>query len=524
MKPVLINYLIKVSAYEKVICVDCDLFFFNDFSFLFEALDQYNILLTPHWRSSDPFKDPNGFKYLFNHGLFNAGFIGVNKHATAAMDWWANVCWFSCANSSFEGQYVDQTYLNLLPVYFENVHILKHQGCNVAQWNVLECKRILQMNGSVLINNRYPIVFIHFVSTAKREYDIRLSAYLDEYLDTLALYSTEIYEKEKKRRNLTPVTGQSKEKDLRWLFLRLVRMSILKTIINFKKYESSDSILIFCGENSGGEWLTWLLSNIPGTAVIRDPFNPKYGSAKKTGASSGPFYPSEADNPNKNSEITIYKILSGKLVNHWTSKYSSIQSFSKSNKLIVEILHEFALLPYITTQISFAHKPILVLRHPCAFALLLMYQTNQEIDSNITGILNTRQDQSSELKKFMTNITMPFEKLVVYWCLLYAEILNTSENQKKWVIVSYENIQQNWQKELTKICDELNLEYPAISDEQYTMTNHPFLGTNSYSDTEATEWGAILSEEDRQRVERILQYFDVEIYSAWSAMPVSEFN
>ena len=66
MKSVFVNYLIREKGYDKVICVDCDIFFFNDYMFLFELLNDNNFLLSPHWRPSDPFLDGENFKCLFN--------------------------------------------------------------------------------------------------------------------------------------------------------------------------------------------------------------------------------------------------------------------------------------------------------------------------------------------------------------------------------------------------------------------------------------------------------------------------
>ncbi|MEQ9443825.1 MAG: hypothetical protein RIG62_32595 [Cyclobacteriaceae bacterium] len=168
MKPVFINYLIQEKGCDKVIYVDCDISFFNDPSFLFEKLTTQDILLTPHWRSSDPYQDFSNFQILFNRGIYNAGFIGVNKSGTTAMDWWARACTHTCIKDPSNGLFDDQTYLNLLPVYFDNVEVLKHRGCNVANWNQVECERVVQADGSVLINGKYPIIFIHFTASTIR--------------------------------------------------------------------------------------------------------------------------------------------------------------------------------------------------------------------------------------------------------------------------------------------------------------------------------------------------------------------
>jgi len=164
MKSVFLQYLLEVTNYDKVICVDNDIHFFNDYQFLFEELNKNSVLLSPHFRSSNPHIDEANFITLFNSGLFNGGFVGVNKNGVSAMRWWSEACEFICEINPCKGQFVDQTHLNLLPIYFDNVKIIKHRGCNVANWNLIECKRI-QTNNTVLINGKYPIVFMHFTKS-----------------------------------------------------------------------------------------------------------------------------------------------------------------------------------------------------------------------------------------------------------------------------------------------------------------------------------------------------------------------
>ncbi|MEP7170050.1 MAG: hypothetical protein ABI855_11820, partial [Bacteroidota bacterium] len=100
MKPVLLTYLIEKLNYKKVLCLDCDLYFFNDYNFLLEKLETSNVILTPHWRSSSPHSDFGQFRVLFTHGLFNAGFIGVNDRSLEVLSWWAEVCEFACAKNA----------------------------------------------------------------------------------------------------------------------------------------------------------------------------------------------------------------------------------------------------------------------------------------------------------------------------------------------------------------------------------------------------------------------------------------
>ncbi len=196
MKPVLINYLLKEKLFEKVIYADCDIHFFDDYQFLLDELDVNNVLITPHWRSSDPHIDNTNFSILYTSGIYNGGFIGVNKYGTDVMDWWAKACEFVCIKDESKGMFVDQVHLNLLPVYFDKISILKHRGCNVANWNMVECGRSLAMDKkTVMIAAQYPVVFIHFTKSTIDGIlggaDGLLLPHLQQYYASINAYSSD---------------------------------------------------------------------------------------------------------------------------------------------------------------------------------------------------------------------------------------------------------------------------------------------------------------------------------------------
>jgi hypothetical protein len=165
MKPVVMKYLFLFHNATKVIYCDCDIQFFSNSLFLFNLLNTYNIVLSPHFRSSNPIIDYDNYIMQFNDGIYNGGFVAANKNGIPALDLWARNCLAICEINSAKGQYVDQSHLNILPIFFDNVYSLKHRGCNIANWNQDECKRIMLNDGSVLINNEFPVVFIHFTKS-----------------------------------------------------------------------------------------------------------------------------------------------------------------------------------------------------------------------------------------------------------------------------------------------------------------------------------------------------------------------
>jgi hypothetical protein len=174
------------KEFDRVIFTDGDLYFVNNFSFLLEELDTNDILLTPHWANLNPFENEGSLKDVLRGGLYNAGFIGVNQRGAEIINWWAEMCHYKTEEDPASGLFFDQKYLDILPVQFENVKILKHQGCNLASWNVQTCKREI-INGKLLINQQFEPVFIHFnretiVNILNRN-DRFLHPYLEEYIE-----------------------------------------------------------------------------------------------------------------------------------------------------------------------------------------------------------------------------------------------------------------------------------------------------------------------------------------------------
>ncbi|MDP5078806.1 MAG: hypothetical protein NWQ19_11955 [Nonlabens sp.] len=191
LKPLFLKYLLLQEGFSKAVLIDPDIYFYNSPLFLFDYLEDVDVLITPHWRSKDPKKDASNFNELFTGGLYNAGFFACNASAINILDWWLAACAYKMEKTG--GFYVDQSYLNLLPIYFSNqVKVLQHRGCNVANWNLIECERT-NNTGEVLINDTYPIVFIHLTNSTingiNRGVDSLLKPHLEHYKKALVKHN-----------------------------------------------------------------------------------------------------------------------------------------------------------------------------------------------------------------------------------------------------------------------------------------------------------------------------------------------
>lgn len=197
LKPVFMKHLLEEQITDRIIYLDNDLFFYFDCSFLFDLLKQHAFLLTPHHYKNTPKRDQNWFEANFRVGLYNAGFVGASAKAISTLQWWADCCAYRCEKSAIRGLFDDQKYLDLVPVLEETAHIIRHKGCNVAGWNTEVCRRET-VNGQVLIDGKFPIVFIHFNDTAIREIingsDAVLMNYYRNYVHALKKYKSDLTE------------------------------------------------------------------------------------------------------------------------------------------------------------------------------------------------------------------------------------------------------------------------------------------------------------------------------------------
>lgn len=183
-KPLFILWLLS-SGYDKVIYVDNDIHFFSSPGFLFDLLDSHGMILTPHNYLSDPTDKQFWLEACFRIGLFNAGFVGVSQLGIKGVQWWLDCCSYNVKKSSWRGLFDDQRYLDLMPIKFDNVHIIRHGGCNVANWNILTQKRTKTGEGNVVLNEKWPLVFVHFTKGTLRSIE---SGSDPELEDCLKLY------------------------------------------------------------------------------------------------------------------------------------------------------------------------------------------------------------------------------------------------------------------------------------------------------------------------------------------------
>lgn len=164
VKPWFALYILKNFSAKQIIYLDTDVLVTSTLQFIEEQFIHNSILLSPHILSPLPAdgKRPHETGIL-KTGIYNAGFFGVNNDniGNAFLNWWKNILVDYCYEDSTRGLASDQTWLNFVPLFFDNVEIIRHPGCNVAYWNLHE-REVEKINGMYFINKKFPLLFFHF--------------------------------------------------------------------------------------------------------------------------------------------------------------------------------------------------------------------------------------------------------------------------------------------------------------------------------------------------------------------------
>ena len=163
-KPYFAKFLLDQNLQiNKLVYLDSDILLFNRLDVLFDALEKYSIIVTPHSQSTID----SGFVFddrdFLRSGIYNAGFFAVRRddNAISFLEWWKT----KLRNQGFfdprRGMFAEQLWMNLIPLYFANVLVLLHKGCNVAYWNLHE-RIIIKRDNKYFVNDGTPLIFFHF--------------------------------------------------------------------------------------------------------------------------------------------------------------------------------------------------------------------------------------------------------------------------------------------------------------------------------------------------------------------------
>lgn len=163
LKPYVAHLMMQESLPGDIVAyVDGDMFFYGnlcDVSFP----EEFCFLLTPHFTQSPPDFYPNSEIEVNQAGLYNGGLFmfRVCSKAGSILKWWWSRLREKCYNATSKGMFVDQIWLNYLPLYFpEDVYVSRQCGVNVGHWNLHQ--QAIKKVDEVWFASSEPLICYHF--------------------------------------------------------------------------------------------------------------------------------------------------------------------------------------------------------------------------------------------------------------------------------------------------------------------------------------------------------------------------
>ncbi|WP_373514756.1 glycosyl transferase [Persicitalea sp.] len=180
VKPFFFSYFFKKHPEaEKVIYFDPDIIVFQPLTRLLGHLDHHETVLTPHLCTPiEDQKTPNELNHL-NTGVYNLGFCAFRRSddVLSYVKWWEEKLRYECLIALCDGLFVDQNWMNFLPLFIKNTFIEKHRGHNAAYWNLHE-RYFSKKADKFVINDKQSLIFFHYSG-----YDPRRSELISKYQD-----------------------------------------------------------------------------------------------------------------------------------------------------------------------------------------------------------------------------------------------------------------------------------------------------------------------------------------------------
>jgi glycosyltransferase involved in cell wall biosynthesis len=149
-------------GYDRVLYFDPDIVVYSPLSELDAAPPETFLTLTPHLTGPIGGDDHPSERSILQAGTYNLGFLGARRHPELSrfLAWWQGNLEYQCVVDTARGLFCDQKWLDLAPGLFSGVQILRHEGYNVAYWNLRQ-RTVSGTGGEVMVNGQ-PLRFFHF--------------------------------------------------------------------------------------------------------------------------------------------------------------------------------------------------------------------------------------------------------------------------------------------------------------------------------------------------------------------------
>jgi glycosyltransferase involved in cell wall biosynthesis len=162
VKPYALEFLRHRYNLDLIVYLDPDIKVYAPLDGLLAALNQCNMILTPHLTAVLQDQTRPTDLDILRSGAYNLGFIALrfNPEMSGFLRWWQAKLYDHCFVDLVRGLFVDQRWMDLAPGLFSGVFVNRQPGYNVAYWN-LPHREVRRTPAGYTVNGE-PLYFFHF--------------------------------------------------------------------------------------------------------------------------------------------------------------------------------------------------------------------------------------------------------------------------------------------------------------------------------------------------------------------------
>lgn len=304
---------------------------------------------------------------------------------------------------------------------------------------------------------------------------------------------------------------------------RNTQRGLYHTISVVRNFDPQKDLIIFSDPRGGSTWIMEMVNRLPRTAVLWEPLHlRKVKHFNTIGFAWRQYIPEGEEWPE--AERAFSSVFNGKILNSWTCQ--SPRRFLMANRLIIKLCRANAMIPWLTRTFKFECDPIYLVRHP--FAVAASQLKHGAWDGKFSGFeipAGKYADLYRQHADYLLTLRTDYEARVAIWCLTNMIPLGNKRNDKSWITVHYEDLLINSEKEVKRIFDRWSLPMPPGAAEQLqrpsaTAKDLTFMGG---VEAQLSKWTRVFTHKQIKKMAAVLNYFNVDCYSADDLLPRAGF-
>ena len=306
-------------------------------------------------------------------------------------------------------------------------------------------------------------------------------------------------------------------------FTKYVRYATIKGILPFKRFDIRDSIVICSEPRSGSTWLMEMLQRHPHTISNWEPLFVDLGVVPEKFNLGWRPYISEHNSSPELRQL-FEDILTFRLVSQWTASQLKIKDLITAQTVLTKFVRASRLLPWLTQQFNLTRKPIYLTRHPIS-TCLSQKKHFKPLHIQDIEFQHEQPADDGEYKKRLSifkELSGQLEQRVAFWAMHNAEVIQHPRHNQDWMHLYYEDIVRNPHASIEYINKELDLSVPLGELDPNRPSRSDFMNdfVADNAEVQLSQWMDQMSNTELTSIQRILDFFNITQYSAFSPFPV----